>query len=83
MSFVSLFFSVNPGQCNKKDPCEEMMCANNGVCHDGRCHCQDGFEGSMCQHKIDKCDPNPCRHGRCEIDDRDEIMCRCDDGFEG
>jgi hypothetical protein len=34
-----------------KDPCAKITCKNNGVCRDGRCKCQVGFEGPFCADK--------------------------------
>ncbi len=33
----------------KKDPCESLVCLNDGVCIDGACECSDGFTGTDCE----------------------------------
>jgi hypothetical protein len=32
-----------------KDPCEAVVCQNNGICIDGDCNCPLGFEGDLCE----------------------------------
>lgn len=34
--------------CKKKDRCDELICQNNGVCSNGLCYCDTGYEGSDC-----------------------------------
>lgn len=31
------------------DPCEEIICQNQGVCNDGICECPFGYEGDLCE----------------------------------
>lgn len=41
--FLSLFlFSCT-------DPCQDVSCGANGVCEDGTCLCDDGYEGTNCE----------------------------------
>ena len=49
---------------------------------DGNCFCETGYEGATCQHRVDNCNPNPCKHGSC-TNTEDGFNCECDDGFEG
>jgi hypothetical protein len=35
-----------------KDPCDKIICKNNGVCRDGHCKCATGFEGPNCETKM-------------------------------
>jgi hypothetical protein len=44
MVFVMAVFNA----CNT-DPCKEISCANSGVCVDGGCKCQVGYEGIHCE----------------------------------
>ncbi|HNF72078.1 MAG TPA: calcium-binding EGF-like domain-containing protein [Chitinophagaceae bacterium] len=49
--FLLLAGSVLFNACIK-DPCADMVCQNNGVCHDGRCKCAVGYEGPYCSFKM-------------------------------
>ena len=31
------------------DPCETVVCQNDGVCSDGVCDCPDGYSGTLCE----------------------------------
>lgn len=31
------------------DPCKDIVCGDNGVCDDGTCLCDDGYEGTTCE----------------------------------
>ena len=33
----------------KNEPCDDIICQNNGICIDGLCDCPDGFEGELCE----------------------------------
>lgn len=59
-----------------KDPCDDVTCNGNGVCLDGTCLCDDGFEGVNCEK--DLCADVNCNDGNCVNGD-----CECDEGFEG
>ncbi len=38
-----------------KDPCDNIVCQNNGICRDGRCNCGSaGFEGPYCEVKMNE-----------------------------
>ena len=34
------------------DPCEDVICQNDGVCVDGDCDCPDGFTGTTCEFTL-------------------------------
>jgi hypothetical protein len=44
-TFFTLFFY----SCS--DKCKKVLCANEGICIDGVCGCQPGFEGDDCSTK--------------------------------
>ena len=38
--------------CDKEDevdPCESVICENDGTCLEGSCNCPDGFTGEFCE----------------------------------
>ena len=35
--------------CGEEEPCDVIMCLNNGICNDGKCECPPGFEGDLCE----------------------------------
>ena len=35
------------------DPCDGVTCANNGICEDGGCVCEDGYTGEFCDEQVD------------------------------
>jgi hypothetical protein len=38
-----------------KDPCDKIVCKNNGICRDGRCNCGTiGYEGPLCEVKMNE-----------------------------
>ncbi len=39
---ATTFTSCNP------DPCEKVICNNNGTCNEGVCSCEAGYEGETC-----------------------------------
>lgn len=50
------------------------------------CLCKTGFTGENCSVQINKCDPNPCHHGRCLHDGGliiDSYSCDCFQGYSG
>ena len=45
---LSLFcFSLFMFSCT--DPCADIVCGDNGVCDDGTCLCDEGYEGTACE----------------------------------
>ncbi len=42
--FTATFFTG----CKDK-PCDLVTCAYSGVCEDGKCRCQVGYEGTLCE----------------------------------
>lgn len=34
------------------DPCDDILCKNNGICRDGKCACAKGFDGPLCEYKM-------------------------------
>ena len=55
------------------DECHSTPCQNGGTCEDQVngfiCLCDDGYEGSQCEHNPDDCNPNPCLNGGTCTDD--------------
>ena len=47
-TLVLAFSAVTYNSC-KRDKCNAIRCAYGGVCKDGNCICQSGYEGSQCQ----------------------------------
>jgi hypothetical protein len=45
-AFAAMAMSVTG--CKDK-PCDVVVCANSGVCVDGTCDCQLGYEGIHCE----------------------------------
>jgi len=48
LSAFSAFFLLFGSSCNR-DKCKTVVCAYNGVCNQGACICQAGYEGSNCE----------------------------------
>ena len=48
LAVLTTVFSVTWLSCNR-DKCKTIVCANKGVCSEGKCTCPAGFEGSNCE----------------------------------
>lgn len=53
---VVVFSTVTYTACNKQkytynDPCEGIICQNNGTCFSGECDCTAGYTGDFCDTK--------------------------------
>lgn len=48
LSFTLVFMS----SCEEDDPCELVVCLNDGVCVNGTCDCEEGFSGPDCSDQI-------------------------------
>ncbi|XP_012942656.1 uncharacterized protein LOC101855048 [Aplysia californica] len=74
-------------KCTPVKYCAGDPCKYNGTCMDKiggfQCTCQDGFEGSVCQHNIDECASNPCKNGSSCKDQVNGYRCECAPGFQG
>jgi hypothetical protein len=46
---VITFFTISMVTGCKNDPCKNITCAFSGVCADGLCKCQVGYEGLHCE----------------------------------
>jgi hypothetical protein len=46
---VITLFTISVMTGCKNDPCKETSCAYSGVCNDGTCQCQVGYEGLHCE----------------------------------
>ncbi|XP_034534267.1 N-acetylglucosamine-1-phosphodiester alpha-N-acetylglucosaminidase [Notolabrus celidotus] len=66
---VSTVLCVHPRRCDPED------CSGHGKCVDGRCQCQDGWQGDACDSLV--CQPADCEpHGVCTPGG-----CVCDAGW--
>src|SRR5690349_5700349 len=45
---IAAFSAVTYSSC-KTDKCKAIACAHDGVCKDGECICQSGYEGTHCE----------------------------------
>lgn len=80
--------------CNMEmTPCDYGPCHNGAECqlngHNSYiCKCLPGFQGNLCQDRIDVCFSQPCYNGatceHCiEPECLTEFRCICDAGFKG
>ncbi len=47
------FFLFGIGGCAKeKDACKSVTCENGGICRDGKCLCEDWYEGANCETEM-------------------------------
>ncbi|GLD62327.1 N-acetylglucosamine-1-phosphodiester alpha-N-acetylglucosaminidase-like protein, partial [Lates japonicus] len=68
---VSTILCVHPRRCEPSD------CSGHGACVDGRCQCQEGWQGAACDALV--CQPPACgSHGVCTAGG-----CVCDAGWRG
>jgi len=54
-----------------------MNCSGNGICHQGTCFCDPGFDGADCGRAL-SCPSNCSHHGLCK-----NGRCYCDPGLKG
>lgn len=45
---ISLLSLLIVSSC-KDEPCDDVVCQNNGICIEGVCDCPPGFEGEFCE----------------------------------
>uniref|UniRef100_A0A3Q3FZD6 N-acetylglucosamine-1-phosphodiester alpha-N-acetylglucosaminidase n=1 Tax=Labrus bergylta TaxID=56723 RepID=A0A3Q3FZD6_9LABR len=63
--------------CVHQRRCKPEKCSKNGKCVDGRCRCQEGWQGDACDSLM--CQPAACSpHGVCTPGG-----CVCDSGWRG
>ena len=70
----------------QKDPCESLVCLNDGVCINGDCECPDGFIGPDCGIELDPCLQKPCNTdgtSECVVGTNGDARCDCKPGYEG
>ena len=48
LSVLILFLTVALFQSCEDDPCEGVVCLNDGICFDGTCDCSTGYSGADC-----------------------------------
>jgi len=66
--------------CEEEDPCDGIVCNNDGICEGGNCDCPEGFSGDQCDIE-DLCVTQniACANGGSCIDG----LCDCPSGFVG
>ncbi|CAH1226137.1 NOTCH2 [Branchiostoma lanceolatum] len=64
-------------------PCTSILCLNGGTCLNGRCRCQPGFQGHLCQLDIDECVLSPCLNNAECVNEVPGYSCHCHPGFMG
>ncbi|XP_029959508.1 N-acetylglucosamine-1-phosphodiester alpha-N-acetylglucosaminidase isoform X2 [Salarias fasciatus] len=69
--------NVSTVLCIHPPRCRPVNCSGNGDCVDGRCRCQEGWQGAACDSLV--CQPPACgAHGVCTAGG-----CVCDAGWRG
>lgn len=48
---IGAFTTVTYVACNS-DKCKDTVCQNGGICADGNCSCSTGYEGTLCETKV-------------------------------
>ena len=46
---AALTFGIVALNSCTEDKCKDVVCSNGGVCMDGTCYCEAGYEGTTCQ----------------------------------
>ena len=56
------------------------LCQNGGICIDSGpshfCHCPPGFQGSICQERVNPCESRPCQHGATCVAQPNGYLCQ-------
>ena len=73
------------------DLCASGFCQNDADCvllksneaYFPICKCKSGFEGPLCEIRIDSCRGNQCMNGSWCIEGSDSYSCTCREGWEG
>lgn len=68
-AFHSIFVSWLIAVCS-------LDCGPNGVCESGKCRCNPGYVGNLCDQL--PCDPRCAEHGQCK-----NGTCVCSQGWNG
>ncbi|XP_068997176.1 N-acetylglucosamine-1-phosphodiester alpha-N-acetylglucosaminidase [Embiotoca jacksoni] len=69
--------SVSTILCVHRRRCQPENCSGHGDCVDGRCRCEDGWQGAACDSLV--CQPAACQpHGFCTANG-----CVCNAGWRG
>ena len=74
----------------KEGECVSSPCQNGGSCHNHvgggfRCSCLPGFTGDICNvtGHIDTCSGMTCLHGGRCVNEGNQTMCVCREGYHG
>ena len=77
-AFNTTFYFVHLAAGSTCDPCNKVKCGH-GTCKAGKCTCQGGYSGNLCETQTNKCYRVNCgAHGSCV-----EGHCVCKDGYLG
>lgn len=52
--FGLLLMSLSLSYTSCTNPCDTVVCKNSGICSEGSCTCQDGYEGPYCEFKVNE-----------------------------
>ncbi|KAB0400302.1 hypothetical protein E2I00_011764, partial [Balaenoptera physalus] len=81
LSFINPCVSLFPGTE------VSSLCQNGGICIDSGpshfCHCPPGFQGSICQERVNPCESRPCQHGATCVAQPNGYLCQCTPGYSG